>query len=82
MHPRVEQRQLVSIDRAVADAIEDLEQGLVVLAEDLRQFDQRRPGPLAQRRQTEKERPAVLRFQMLGDVGLVDHGRQLMQVAE
>ena len=40
------------------------------------------PAPSRSAGDAEEERPAVLRFQVLGHLGLVDHGRQLVQVAE
>ncbi len=82
MHARIEKREVVGPHIALANAVEDGEQGLVLLAEDLAELDQRRAGALAQRADGKEERAAVGRLQVLGDLRVVDDGRELVQVAE
>ncbi len=67
---------------AVADMIEDRNEGFVALAEHLRQLEQRSPGAFEQGRHGEKERAAELGFKMRRDLGFLDDRRQLMQIAE
>ena len=81
MRALVEHVEIVLRRVAVADAVEDVQEGLVALAEDLLEFEQRHAGAFAQRRHLEEERPAVLVLEMLGDLALHDR-RQLMQIAE
>ena len=82
MHALVEDGQVVLVGVAVAHPVQDADQRLVLLPEHLRELDQRGARALAQGRDAEEERPAVLRFQVRGHLGLVDDGRQLVQVAE
>src|ERR687895_464623 len=46
------------------------------------EFEKRRSGILLQRGHVEKEGSPVARFEMRGDLGFLDYGRQLMQIAK
>src|SRR6185503_18410502 len=82
MDALIEDGEVVLVSVAFAHAVQDREQRLVLLPEDLAEFDQRRAGWLAQCGDAEEERTAVGRLQVLGDLAVVDDRGQLMQVAE
>ena len=82
MRALVEDGEIVLGRLAVAHAVEDAQERLVVLTEHALELDQRRPGAFHQGGHLEEERAAVRAFEMLGHLGALHHRRQLMQIAE
>ena len=68
MRALVEDLEILLRRIAVANAIEDVQERLVALAEHLIELEQRHAGPFGERRHLKEERAAELVFEVLGDL--------------